>query len=232
MLNKIKKLFNKDSEIEPVKKERTYLNNTQILKAVQERMDKTNEKLDMISDNLSIISKYFEDFIKAREDDEKRRNIAKNISKILDSDDDSDIEYSPFVDENGKLILYKFDIIIKYKIDAYPDYIYNIEEGLYSPSKDILIDMYKRCGYEDVAVIRCYEEDNDGKGLDVKPEWVDSEEKINEIKSLPYRYSEIVRKTLVENNDKYTDQNEKDDEKLKEYIEFIKETKKEETENV
>ena len=29
-----KKLFNKESKTEPVKKERTYLNNTQILKAV------------------------------------------------------------------------------------------------------------------------------------------------------------------------------------------------------
>ena len=210
MLDKIKRLFNKDPEIEPVKKERTYLNNTQILKAVQERMDKTNEKLDMISDNLSIISKYFEDFLKTREYVEKRKNVEKNISKILDSGDDSDIEHSPFVDENGKLVLYKFDIVVKYKIDDYPDYIYNIEEGLYSPTKDILIDMYKQCGYEDVAVIRCYEESEDGKGHDVKPEWIDSEEKKNEIKSLPYRYSKEVCNTLTEKYEKYQEEFEKE----------------------
>lgn len=205
MLDRIKKLFIKDIEIVPVKKERTYLNNTQILKAVQERMDKTNEKLDMISDNLSVISKYFEDFLKTREYVEKRRNIETNISKILDSDDDSDIEYSPFVNKNGKLVLYKFDIAVKYKIDAYPDYIYNIEEGLYSPTKDSLIDMYKQCGYEDIVVLRCYEESEDGKGHDVKPEWIDSEEKINEIKSLPYRYSKEVCNDLIEQEKKYSE---------------------------
>ena len=210
MLDKIKKLFNKDPEIEPVKKERTYLNNTQILKAVQERMDKTNEKLDMISDNLSIISKYFEDFLKTREYVEKRKNVEKNISKILDSGDDSDIEHSPFVDENGKLVLYKFDIVVKYKIDDYPDYIYNKENGLYAPSKDVLVQLYKQCDFDDIAVLRCYEEDKDGKGHDVKPEWIDSEEKIKEITSLPYRYSEEVCDTLNEKNEKYQEEFEKE----------------------
>ena len=60
-----KKLFYKESKSEPVKKERTYLNNTQILNAVQERMDKTNEKLDILISDLSIISKYFEDILRS-----------------------------------------------------------------------------------------------------------------------------------------------------------------------
>ena len=205
MLDRIKKLFNKDSEIEPVKKERTYLNNTQILKAVQERMDKTNEKLDMISDNLSIISKYFKDLLEKREEDDKQMNMEKNINKILECGDDSDTKPNPFVDENGKLILYKFDIVVKYKIDSYPDFIYNKEEGLYAPSKDVLLDLYKKCDFDDIAVLRCYEEDKDGKGHDVKPEWIDSEEKIKEITSLPYRYSKEVCDALIEQEKKYSE---------------------------
>ena len=215
MLDRIKKLFNKDSEIEPVKKERTYLNNTQILKAVQERMDKTNEKLDMISDNLSIISKYFKDLLEKREEDDKQMNMEKNINDILEYyGDDSDTKPNPFVDENGKLILYKFDIVVKYKIDSYPDFIYNKEEGLYAPSKDVLLDLYKKCDFDDVAVLRCYEEDKDGKGHDVKPEWIDSEEKIKEITSLPYRYSDEVCNTLTEKYEKYQEELEKDREEL------------------
>ena len=124
-----KKLFYKESKSESVKKERTYLNNTQILKAVQERMDKTNEKLDMISDNLSIISKYFKGLLEKREEDDKQMNMEKNINDILEYyGDDSDTKPNPFVDENGKLVLYKFDIVVKYKIDSYPDFIYNKEE--------------------------------------------------------------------------------------------------------
>ena len=215
MLDRIKKLFNKDSEIEPVKKERTYLNNTQILKAVQERMDKTNEKLDMISDNLSIISKYFKDLLEKREEDDKQMNMEKNINDILEYyGDDSDTKPNPFVDENGKLILYKFDIVVKYKIDSYPDFIYNKEEGLYAPSKDVLLDLYKKCDFDDIAVLRCYEEDKDGKGHDVKPEWIDSEEKIKEITSLPYRYSDEVCNTLTEKYEKYQEELEKDREEL------------------
>ena len=211
MLDRIKKLFNKDSEIEPVKKERTYLNNTQILKAVQERMDKTNEKLDMISDNLSIISKYFKDLLKKREEDDKQMNMEKNINDILEYyGDDSDTKPNPFVDENGKLVLYKFDIVVKYKIDAYPDFIYDKKEGLYAPSKDILLDLYKKCDFDDVAVLRCYIEDKNGKGHDVKPEWIDSEEKIKEITSLPYRYSDEVCNTLIEKCEKYQEELEKE----------------------
>ena len=148
-----KKLLHKESKSEPVKKERPYLNNTQILKAVQERMDTTNQKLDVLISDLSIISKYFEDLLKKREEYDKQMNMEKNINDILECGDDSDTKPNPFVDENGKLVLYKFDIVVKYKIDAYPDFIYDKEDGLYSPTKDILIDMYKQCGYEDVAVL-------------------------------------------------------------------------------
>lgn len=211
-----KKLLHKESKTEPVKKERTYLNNTQILKAVQERMDKTNEKLDMISDNLSIISKYFEDILKTKEESDKQMNLERNINKILECGDDHEAKPNPFVDENGKLVLYKFDIVVKYKIDAYPDFIYNTEEGLYSPTKDILIDMYKQCGYEDVAVLRCYDEGKDGKGHDVNQEWIDSEEKIKEITSLPYRYSEEVCNTLTEKHEKYKEEFEKEREECNE----------------
>lgn len=214
MLDRIKKLFNKDSEIEPVKKERTYLNNTQILKAVQERMDKTNEKLDMISDNLSIISKYFKDILEKREEDDKQMNMEKNINDILECGDDSDTKPNPFVDKNGKLVLYKFDIVVKYKIDAYPDFIYDKENGLYAPSKDVLLDLYKKCDFDDVAVLRCYNEDKDGKCHDVKPEWIDSEEKIKEITSLPYRYSKEVRDALIEKCEKYQEELEKECEEL------------------
>ena len=206
-----KKLFNKESKTEPVKKERTYLNNTQILKAVQERMDKTNEKLDMISDNLSIISKYFKDLLEKREENDKQMNMEKNINDILEYyGDDSDTKPNPFVDENGKLVLYKFDIVVKYKIDSYPDFIYNKEEGLYAPSKDVLLDLYKTCDFDDVAVLRCYIEDKDGKGHDVKPEWIDSEERIKEITSLPYRYSKEVRDALIEKCEKYQEELEKE----------------------
>ena len=129
-----KKLFYKESKSESVKKERPYLNNTQILKAVQERMDKTNEKLDILISDLSIISKYFEDLLKKREEDYKQMNMEKNINDILEYyGDDSDTKPNPFVDENGKLILYKFDIVVKYKIDSYPDFIYDKENGLYTP---------------------------------------------------------------------------------------------------
>ena len=206
-----KKLFNKESKTEPVKKERTYLNNTQILKAVQERMDKTNEKLDILISNLSNISKYFEDLLKKREEDDKQ----KNINDILEYyGDDSDTKPNPFVDENGKLVLYKFDIVVKYKIDSYPDFIYNKEEGLYAPSKDVLLDLYKKCDFDDIAVLRCYEEDKDGKGHDVKPEWIDSEEKIKEITSLPYRYSKEVCDALIEKCEKYQEELEKECEEL------------------
>lgn len=214
MLDRIKKLFNKDSEIKPVKKERTYLNNTQILKAVQERMDKTNEKLDMISDNLSIISKYFEDLLKKREEDDNQKDMEKNINKILECGDDSDTKPNPFVDKNGKLVLYKFDIVVKYNIDDYPDFIYDKEEGLYAPSKDVLLDLYKTCDFDDVAVLRCYIEDKDSKGHDVKPEWIDSEEKIKKITSLPYRYSEEVCNTLTEKYEKYQEEIENECEDL------------------
>ena len=210
-----KKLFNKESKTEPVKKERTYLNNTQILKAVQERMDKTNEKLDILISNLSNISKYFEDLLKKREKDDKQMNMEKNINDILEYyGDDSDTKPNPFVDENGKLVLYKFDIVVKYKIDSYPDFIYNKEEGLYAPSKDILVNLYKKCDFDDVAVLRCYDEDKDGKGHDVKPEWIDSEEKIKEITSLPYRYSKEVRDALIEKCEKYQEELEKEREEL------------------
>lgn len=210
-----KKLFNKESKTEPVKKERTYLNNTQILKAVQERMDKTNEKLDILISNLSNISKYFEDLLKKREEDDKQMNMEKNINDILEYyGDDSDTKPNPFVDENGKLVLYKFDIVVKYKIDSYPDFIYNKEEGLYAPSKDVLLDLYKTCDFDDVAVLRCYIEDKDGKGHDVKPEWIDSEERIKEITSLPYRYSKEVRDALIEKCEKYQEELEKECEEL------------------
>ena len=210
-----KKLFNKESKTEPVKKERTYLNNTQILKAVQERMDKTNEKLDILISNLSNISKYFEDLLKKREEDDKQMNMEKNINDILEYyGDDSDTKPNPFVDENGKLVLYKFDIVVKYKIDSYPDFIYNKEEGLYAPSKDVLLDLYKTCDFDDVAVLRCYIEDKDGKGHDVKPEWIDSEERIKEITSLPYRYSEEVCNILNEKYGKYQEELEKECEEL------------------
>ena len=210
-----KKLFNKESKTEPVKKERTYLNNTQILKAVQERMDKTNEKLDILISNLSNISKYFEDLLKKREKDDKQMNMEKNINDILEYyGDDSDTKPNPFVDENGKLVLYKFDIVVKYKIDSYPDFIYNKEEGLYAPSKDVLLDLYKTCDFDDVAVLRCYIEDKDGKGHDVKPEWIDSEERIKEITSLPYRYSKEVRDALIEKCEKYQEELEKECEEL------------------
>ena len=210
-----KKLFNKESKTEPVKKERTYLNNTQILKAVQERMDKTNEKLDILISNLSNISKYFEDLLKKREEDDKQMNMEKNINDILEYyGDDSDTKPNPFVDENGKLVLYKFDIVVKYKIDSYPDFIYNKENGLYAPSKDILVSLYEKCDFDDVAVLRCYIEDKDGKGHDVKPEWIDSDEKIKEITSLPYRYSEEVCNTLNEKYEKYQEELEKEREDL------------------
>ena len=210
-----KKLFNKESKTEPVKKERTYLNNTQILKAVQERMDKTNEKLDILISNLSNISKYFEDLLKKREEDDKQMNMEKNINDILEYyGDDSDTKPNPFVDENGKLVLYKFDIVVKYKIDSYPDFIYNKEEGLYAPSKDVLLDLYKTCDFDDVAVLRCYIEDKDGKCHDVKPEWIDSEEKIKEITSLPYRYSEEVCNILNEKYGEYQEELEKECEEL------------------
>ena len=202
-----KKLFHKESKSEPVKKERPYLNNTQILKAVQERMDKTNEKLDILISDLSIISKYFENLLRKQKEDDKQSNIEKNINKILEYyGDDSDTKPNPFVDENGKLILYKFDIVVKYKIDSYPDFIYNKEEGLYAPSKDVLLDLYKKCDFDDIAVLRCYEEDKDGKGHDVKPEWIDSEEKIKEITSLPYRYSKEVCDALIEKCEKYQEE--------------------------
>ena len=204
-----KKLLHKESKSEPFKKERTYLNNTQILKAVQERMDKTNEKLDVLISDLSIISKYFKDLLKKREEDDKQMNMEKNINDILESDD-SDTKPNPFVDKNGKLVLYKFDIVVKYKIDAYPDFIYDKENGLYAPSKDILIDLYKCCDFDDVAVIRCYIEDKDGKGHDVKPEWIDSDEKIKEITSLPYRYSDEVCNILTEKYEKYQEELEKE----------------------
>ena len=210
-----KKLFYKESKSESVKKERTYLNNTQILKAVQERMDKTNEKLDILISDLSIISKYFEDLLKKREEDYKQMNMEKNINDILEYyGDDSDTKPNPFVDENGKLILYKFDIVVKYKIDSYPDFIYDKEEGLYAPSKDILVSLYEKCDFDDVAVLRCYNEDKDGKCHDVKPEWIDSEEKIKEITSLPYRYSEEVCNTLNEKYEKYQEELEKECEDL------------------
>ena len=210
-----KKLFYKESKSESVKKERPYLNNTQILKAVQERMDKTNEKLDALIFDLSIISKYFEDLLKKREEDDKQMNMEKNINDILEYyGDDSDTKPNPFVDENGKLVLYKFDIVVKYKIDSYPDFIYNKEEGLYAPSKDVLLDLYKTCDFDDVAVLRCYIEDKDGKGHDVKPEWIDSEEKIKEITSLPYRYSKEVRDALIEKCEKYQEELEKECEEL------------------
>ena len=209
-----KKLLHKESKSEPVKKERPYLNNTQILKAVQERMDTTNQKLDVLISDLSIISKYFEDLLKKREEDDKQSNIEKNINDILECGDDSDTKPNPFVDENGKLVLYKFDIVVKYKIDAYPDFIYNKEEGLYAPSKDILVNLYKKCDFDDVAVLRCYDEDKDGKGHDVKPEWIDSEEKIKEITSLLYRYSDEVCNTLTEKYEKYQEELEKEREEL------------------
>ena len=79
-----KKLLHKESKSEPVKKERTYLNNTQILNAVQERMDKTNEKLDALIFDLSIISKYFKDLLEKREEDDKRK---KEESKKLTLED-------------------------------------------------------------------------------------------------------------------------------------------------
>lgn len=206
-----KKLFYKKSKSESVKKERTYLNNTQILNAVQERMDTTNQKLDVIISDLTIIYKYFEDLLKKREEDDKQMNMEKNINDILECySDDSDTKPNPFVDENGKLVLYKFDIVVKYKIDAYPDFIYDKENGLYAPSKDILIDLYKCCDFDDVAVIRCYIEDKDGKGHDVKPEWIDSEEKIKEITSIPYRYSDEVCNTLIEKCEKYQEELEKE----------------------
>ena len=205
-----KKLFYKKSKSESVKKERTYLNNTQILNAVQERMDTTNQKLDVIISDLTIIYKYFENLLRKQKEDDKQMNMEKNINDILESDDDSDIKTNPFVDENGKLVLYKFDIVIKYKIDAYPDFIYDKENGLYAPSKDILIDLYKCCDFDDVAVIRCYIEDKDGKDHDVKPEWIDSEEKIKEITSLPYRYSDEVRDALIEKCEKYQEELEKE----------------------
>ena len=205
-----KKLLHKESKSEPVKKERPYLNNTQILKAVQERMDKTNEKLDALIFDLSIISKYFKDLLKKREEDDKQMNMEKNINDILECGDDSDEKPNPFVDENGKLVLYKFDIVVKYKIDAYPDFIYDKKEGLYAPSKDILLDLYKKCDFDDVAVLRCYIEDKNGKGHDVKPEWIDSEEKIEEITSLPYRYSDEVCNTLIEKCEKYQEELEKE----------------------
>ena len=205
-----KKLLHKESKSEPVKKERPYLNNTQILKAVQERMDKTNEKLDALIFDLSIISKYFKDLLEKREEDDKQSNIETNINDILGCGDDSDTKPNPFVDENGKLVLHKLDIVVKYKIDAYPDFIYNKEEGLYAPSKDILVNLYKKCDFDDVAVLRCYDEDKDGKGHDVKPEWIDSEEKIKEITSLPYRYSKEVRDALIEKCEKYQEELEKE----------------------
>ena len=209
-----KKLFYKKSKSESVKKERTYLNNTQILNAVQERMDKTNEKLDALIFDLSIISKYFKDLLEKREEDDKQMNMEKNINDILECGDDSDTKPNPFVDENGNLVLHKFDIVVKYKIDAYPDFIYNKEEGLYAPSKDILVNLYKKCDFDDVAVLRCYDEDKDGKGHDVKPEWIDSEEKIKEITSLPYRYSKEVRDALIEKCEKYQEELEKEREEL------------------
>ena len=205
-----KKLLHKESKSEPVKKERSYLNNTQILKAVQERMDKTNENLDVLISDLSIISKYFEDLLKKREENDKQMNMEKNINDILECGDDSDTKPNPFVDENGKLVLYKFDIVVKYKIDSYPDFIYDKENGLYAPSKDILVYLYKNCDFDDVAVLRCYDEDKDGKGHDVKPEWIDSEEKIKEITSLPYRYSDEVCNTLIEKCEKYQEELEKE----------------------
>ena len=206
-----KKLLHKESKSEPVKKERPYLNNTQILKAVQERMDTTNQKLDVLISDLSIISKYFEDLLKKREEDYKQMNMEKNINDILEYyGDDSDTKPNPFVDENGKLILYKFDIVVKYKIDSYPDFIYDKENGLYAPSQDILVYLYKNCDFDDVAVLRCYIEDKNGKGHDVKPEWIDSEEKIEEITSLPYRYSDEVCNTLIEKCEKYQEELEKE----------------------
>ena len=205
-----KKLLHKESKSEPVKKERPYLNNTQILKAVQERMDTTNQKLDVLISDLSIISKYFEDLLKKREEDDKQMNMEKNINDILECGDDSDTKPNPFVDENGNLVLHKFDIVVKYKIDSYPDFIYDKENGLYAPSKDILVYLYKNCDFDDVAVLRCYDEDKDGKGHDVKPEWIDSEEKIKEITSLPYRYSDEVCNTLIEKCEKYQEELEKE----------------------
>ena len=206
-----KKLLHKESKSEPVKKERPYLNNTQILKAVQERMDTTNQKLDVLISDLSIISKYFEDLLKKREEDDKQSNIEKNINDILEYySDDSDTKSNPFVDENGKLVLHKFDIVVKYKIDSYPDFIYDKKEGLYAPSKDVLVNLYKKCDFDDVDVLRCYDEDKDGKGHDVKPEWIDSEEKIKEITSLPYRYSDEVCNTLIEKCEKYQEELEKE----------------------
>ena len=209
-----KKLLHKESKSEPVKKERPYLNNTQILKAVQERMDTTNQKLDVLISDLYIISKYFEDLLKKREEDDKQSNIEKNINYILECGDDSDTKPNPFVDENGKLVIYKFDIVVKYKIDSYPDFIYDKEEGLYAPSKDVLLDLYKKCDFDDVAVLRCYNEDKYGKCHDVKPEWIDSEEKIKEITSLPYRYSDEVCNTLTEKYEKYQEELEKEREEL------------------
>ena len=210
-----KKLFYKESKSESVKKERTYLNNTQILKAVQERMDKTNEKLDILIFDLSIISKYFKGLLEKREeDDDKQMNMEKNINDILECGDDSDTKPNPLVDKNGKLVLYKFDIVVKYKIDSYPDFIHDKEEGLYAPSKDILVSLYEKCDFDDVAVLRCYIEDKDGKCHDVKPEWIDSEEKIKEITSLPYRYSEEVCNTLTEKYEKYQEELEKECEEL------------------
>ena len=180
-------------------------------------MDKTNEKLDILISNLSNISKYLEDLLKKREED-KIRNIENNINDILTCDD-SEPKPNPFVDENGKLVLHKFDIVVKYKIDTYPDFIYNDEYGLYAPSKDILLNLYKKCDFDDVAVLRCYDEDKDGKCHDVKPEWIDSEEKIKEITSLPYRYSEEVCNILNEKYGKYQEELEKEREELnKKYI--------------
>lgn len=173
-------------------------------------MNKTNEKLDTLISDLSIISKYFKDLLEKREEDDKQMDMEKNINDILKCDDDSDTKPNPFVDKNGKLVLYKFDIVVKYKIDAYPDFIYDKEEGLYAPSKDVLLKLYKRCNNDDVAVLRCYDEDNDGKGHDVKPEWIDSEEKIKEITSLPYRYSEEVCNTLTEKYEKYQEELDKE----------------------
>ena len=93
-----KKLLHKESKSESVKKERTYLNNTQILKAVQERMDKTNEKLDALIFDLSIISKYFKGLLEKREEDDKQMNMEKNINDILEYyGDDSDTKPNPFL---------------------------------------------------------------------------------------------------------------------------------------
>lgn len=173
-------------------------------------MDTTNQKLDVLISDLYIISKYFEDLLKKREEDDKQSNIEKNINYILECGDDSDTKPNPFVDENGKLVIYKFDIVVKYKIDSYPDFIYDKEEGLYAPSKDVLLDLYKKCDFDDVAVLRCYNEDKYGKCHDVKPEWIDSEEKIKEITSLPYRYSDEVCNTLTEKYEKYQEELEKE----------------------